>query len=366
MNQSILKIINATDADRILLFSVAADKMDVRGVLIEKDFWVCVVLDVMFNTISPEYKDDELFLFKGGTSLSKCFNKVDRFSEDIDIVVSRRFLGFHGDNDPLSVDHGFPSQNKRRAAINSLAEACSSYVTVELKARLEKELPGVTIELDPKDPTTLHVNYPSVYPELGNEYVRRAVKVEAGAKSEVIPSDSKTVRPYISDHTDLGLDLTVSGINTILPERTFLDKLLILHGWNIGVKDSLDRLPNPENRLSRHYYDVAMLWNSELKPNVLEMEDLLESVRSHNIHSGFARAWMKTKEVTFHTLEIVPNKDLIQVLRRDYKLMSDAMMFGDIPSFDWIVESISDLDAAMKLKYPRPNDADGSTSAPRR
>ena len=133
INKDVLKIINAADADRLALFESTADEMDVTGELIEKDFWVCAVLDVMFNVISPEYKGDELFLFKGGTSLSKCFNKINRFSEDIDIVVSRQFLGFHGENDPLAIGHNFPSKNKRKAAIKKLVEACSTYITVGLK-----------------------------------------------------------------------------------------------------------------------------------------------------------------------------------------------------------------------------------------
>jgi len=351
MNKNIKNIIAMPSSERREVFDSGARCMSVSGELspklIEKDFWVCAVLDAMFNNISPEYEHDELFLFKGGTSLSKCFNKIDRFSEDIDIVVSRQFLGFSGESDPLSPDGKFDSKNKQRKAIEALAVACSEYILGDFKRQLEAIFPMANITLDDSDMTTLHVEYPSCYSK--KDYIRSAVKIEAGAKSAVIPSAHETVEPYISRLPDLNLNLTISGIHSISPERTFMDKLLILHGWNKGVLSDLSRLPNPENRLSRHYYDVAKLWDSELTTDVLLMEDLFTDVREHNVISGFNRKWMETKDVTLQTLDIRPNSDLIKVLKRDYSLMQ-SMLFGDVPKFDWILETIDSLDTTIKAR----------------
>lgn len=350
MNERLLEIATTDFNDRKVIFQNTGRELKTRPEYIEKDFWVTVVLDVLFNDIAPNYKEGDLFLFKGGTSLSKCHNLINRFSEDIDIVISRKFLGFGDDKDPMILKNDFGSNKKHRKVIESLAEKCRDYVSTDLKLQLEQLLPMVSIAVDEVEPT-LHIHYPSCYMQNGNDYVMPVVKLEGGAKSAVTPAALCNIEPYISSVVPDDFNLSISGVNSIIPERTLMDKLLILHGWNYGTKNDLNRIPKEANRLSRHYYDVAQLWsNQSLKDTILDMEDLLAQACSHNARSGFARKWMGNSELTFDTMVITPNDALKEMLRHDYHYMKD-MVFGDTPDFDTVLTELWDMQSAIDKAF---------------
>ena len=90
------KVAHLSTAERLKLFEQVSARRNIAFEIVEKDFWVCWILDVLFGI--PEFKNT--FIFKGGTSLSKCFNVIERFSEDIDISITRETLGFTGGKDP--------------------------------------------------------------------------------------------------------------------------------------------------------------------------------------------------------------------------------------------------------------------------
>ncbi len=184
------------EQDRRDAFAVAARRLDTVPGYVEKDFWVCLVLDALFNRL-PE--DHPKLLFKGGTSLSKVFGLIRRFSEDIDLVVHRDGLGFAGERDP-TIAAGL--SNKRRSALfDELAEACGRYVQGDLKAVLMAAVGALaeecTLEADPDDPggQTLLVAYPTLYPGADAAYVPPRVKIEAGARSPSSPALSAPFLP---------------------------------------------------------------------------------------------------------------------------------------------------------------------------
>ena len=207
-----------------------------------KGFLVCFVLDALYNGLPGGHPN---LLFKGGTSLSKAFGLIERFSEDIDLVVYRDDLGFEGHRDPTI--RGNLSGKKRNALFRELTKACSDYVLGNLKTALTGLIDGVVAECrvlpdeDDASRQTLFVEYPTLFPGGTVSYVSQRVKIEAGARSALDPNLICTVSPYISaelpDRT-----FEVEGIRTLAPERTYWEKLLILHGLHYGYENG-NRLP---------------------------------------------------------------------------------------------------------------------------
>ena len=257
MNRTFKSFLNFREQDRIEVFTEAARHLRTLPRYMEKDFWVCLVLDVLYNGLPDGHPK---LLFKGGTSLSKAFGLVQRFSEDIDIVVYHEGLGFEGERDPTLAEN--LSNKKREVLFEDLRTACSDYILTDLKRDLttlvDEISEGCQVYPDSSDPDrqTLLVEYPSLYPGSDDAYVVPRVKIEAGARSALEPRLIRAVAPYIADELDWSLD--AENITVITPERTYLDKLLILHGVHCGYRNA-GRLPTEKQRISRHYYDAAMI-----------------------------------------------------------------------------------------------------------
>lgn len=324
------------EQDRRDVFEQVAETKDTVASYIEKDFWVCVVLDVLFNGLPHGHPD---LLFKGGTALSKCSSLISRFSEDIDIVVSREWLGFDGDRDPTGKSD--LSGRARTALFDELKGACSEYVLGDLAKAVGSHIGNVcriAPDDDDQDGQTLLIEYPSIFGG-ENDYVRPRVKLEAGARSARDPHEMMSVSPYIAEALTDGWSFVVDNVRTIRPERTYLEKVLILHGQHCGFRDEGEkRLPADANRLSRHYYDVAMMTDGEVGKAALADKELLESVCGHN-QLAFKQAWKKFEEAVPGGVRIVPQPELRRVLERDYDAMK-GMVLGEAPSFDWIMEQL--------------------------
>ncbi len=216
------QIIRASADDRRGLFQQTGQRLSCAPENVEKDFWVCWILDALYNRAGIE----ERLLFKGGTSLSKAFDLIQRFSEDIDITVFRDDLP--GDPFPSDDELRAMGSNQRRRKLDEMKERCSGYINGQFQTALTKytatELEGMKfkIEPDPDDPDaqSLLFHYPSAFTDFDEAYIRRVVKIESGAKSALDPHETKTIVPYSAHDTD-GLDLAVPNVLTIKPERTF-------------------------------------------------------------------------------------------------------------------------------------------------
>ena len=326
--------------DRRDVFGAAASRLDTLPSHVEKDFWVCLVLDLVFGGLPDGHPG---FFLKGGTSLSKAFGLIDRLSEDIDLVVDRRDLDFTGDRDPFPPEG--MTKKKRESLRKELRSRCSSYMGGELRTALAHLIAGVaegcTVSMDPDDPDsqTLLIAYPTLYPT-GQSYVSPTVKIEGGARSATEPSVLRTVAPYIAlELGDMAPEL--GEIRVISAERTYWEKLLILHGRYCGFRDE-ERLPKEKNRISRHYYDAAMLTVSDVGRSALARLDILELVRNHNL-AAFRQAWKRFEEAVPGSLKLVPNGELQTVIGRDYRAM-ESMLFGDAPEFEWIVDQLRSVE----------------------
>lgn len=341
-------IIGAAEADRRDLFLAAALRLGTPIQNVEKDFWVCWVLDLLFNARQPQ---EPRLLFKGGTSLSKSFGLISRFSEDIDITVFREDLGQAIEVENLEGLSG----KKQRAHLNAIKEACQQYISGPLKKRLETSIQDIfkecglefgpaTVTLDPddSDQQTLLVAYPAVSAEVG-AYNSPTVKIEAGAKSALDPHRATSVTPYLAEDVPQ-LALTVSGVVTIDAERTFWDKVVILHGLRRRFEVT-GEFRGDGQRVSRHYYDLHRLMESEVGPRALADPALgADCVRHARLF--FNRPELDLATAKAGTFTLAPVGDMVEALRRDYGAMS-AMIFGPIPAIQAVLQSVAALEARL-------------------
>jgi Nucleotidyl transferase AbiEii toxin, Type IV TA system len=349
MNPSFKRVLAATPADRRGLFVEAARRLGTTERYVEKDFWVCWTLDALFNGRSRA--GDPRLLFKGGTSLSKAFGLIARFSEDIDITVFREDLGQPASCQDLEALSG----KKRSARLDAIRAACGSFIAgkllVELRALLATALEDARllpasghVELDPEDPDgqTLLLAYPSAVADQ-DAYVMPVVRVECGAKSALDPHASAIVRPYVANDLP-NLDLAVPNVTTVDARRTFWDKVVILHGTRRWF-DAKGELRQQGDRVSRHYYDVHRLLDSEVgRAAVVDLGMANDCARHARMF--FDRPALDLGSAVAGRFAVAPASDMIEPLRRDYEKMA-GMIFGTVPGFDEVLASVVGLDRRL-------------------
>lgn len=328
------------------LFLATAQRIGTSGQNIEKDFWVCWTLDALFNQLPGGPR----LLFKGGTSLSKGFGLIERFSEDIDVTVFRQDIGEAAEVAELAALSG----KKREARLDAIRAACQHYINDELQpalaALLAKRLEAAgqradagRVESDPEDPDrqTLLLWYPETT-EPGS-YVRSAVKIESGAKSALDPNQSHAVEPYVARDAT-GLDLKVANVTIVDPARTFWDKVVILHGTRRWF-DHRGELRGEGQRVSRHYYDLFRLLASPVGTSAASDMMLAADCVAH-AQMFFFRRDFDLAEARPGTFTLMPTDGMITALRTDYRAMS-SMIFGKAPELDEILDSIERFEKVL-------------------
>ncbi len=333
------QVIAAPPDERLDLFLTTANRLGTPIGNVEKDFWVCWTLNALYH---ERPADGPRLLFKGGTSLSKAYGLIERFSEDIDVTVFRDDLVEAASVEELEA----LSNKKRRARLDAIRDACRAYITGPLHEFLSVQLADATdgagrVEIDEADPDgqTLLVWYPEVEPRDG-AYVRPAVRIESGAKSALDPNSSVTIRPYISKEA-AGFDLAIGDVTTIEATRTFWDKVVIAHGlrrWH----ERRGVLRQEGQRVSRHYYDLHCLFGSEIGKAALADRDLgCDCVRHARMF--FARPDYDLASAVHGTFAIAPVGEMVDALRRDYA-NTTAMIFGAAPGFEEILASAKQIE----------------------
>jgi hypothetical protein len=335
LNSAFHAVITASDAERRDLFLAAAARLGTAVQNVEKDFWVCWTLDALFNGL--EIGGPRL-LFKGGTSLSKAFGLISRFSEDIDITVFRDDLG----QGAAVTDLDALSGKKRRARLEAIRDACQAYIAGPLKAQFTHLAASVIpearfrLESDPddKDGQSLLFWYPTVTATT-DDYIRSAVKIEAGAKSALDPHVAASVTPYVTQDLP-DLDLTVTNVITVKPERTFWDKVMILHGlrqWH----DRRGELRHGGQRVSRHYYDVHQLMQAPLAA-VWQADYALAIDCARHARLFFGSSDLGLDIAVPGTFTLTPSPAMRGALERDYEAMA-GMVFSEVPPLDAVLDS---------------------------
>ncbi|WP_068317706.1 nucleotidyl transferase AbiEii/AbiGii toxin family protein [Polycladidibacter hongkongensis] len=321
---------NDTPEQRDEAFQEAAVQLGMSKNIIEKDFWVCWSLKQLFAL--PTFGDH--MIFKGGTSLSKAYDVIHRFSEDVDLSLDRAQLGFEGDRDPENPDLSGMQQKRLLQELQVTAEeAVSGPLLAEIKLAFDDSLDqDFSLSVDPEDAQTLLFAYPSLSDGSGG-YIKSIVRFEFGARGVHLPAEVREITPYVHQaYPDLlgvgGVDVKVLGV-----ERTFWEKATILHML-------YHQNPNKPlaDRMSRHYYDMAQLIRHETKERAMKSLGLLEEV-AHHKSVFFKAAWANYDAAKRGSLRLMPNERLTAALRQDYTGMRE-MLIGDILSFDAILGEI--------------------------
>ena len=240
--------------------------------IVEKDFWVCWILQLLFA--EPALKNQ--LVFKGGTSLSKVFGLIDRFSEDIDLVLDWRLLGYdqEGANDPYQATSSKTQQSRQNQEMNARAVA---YIRDTLLAQLNllfAPISGIVARIDEDDPHTVNVFYPAAF-EAG--YIRPVVRLEIGPLASWVPSSSHSIKAYAAQAFPEAFSNPAFEVIAIDAERTFWEKATILH-------QEAHRPGAIPARYSRHYYDLYKLSESAIRSTALANLALLN--QSSNSKSG--------------------------------------------------------------------------------
>lgn len=341
-NDGFLEIIKAAPEDRADLFVTTAQRLGVPLINIEKDFWVCWTLNVLYHRLP---NGGPRLLFKGGTSLSKAYGLINRFSEDIDVTVFRDDLGHNQTPEELAT----LSNKKRKAALEAIAEDCQAFITGDLFEKVSQILAEDTdglgrVEIDETDASgqTLLVWYPRAdNSETG--YVQAAIKIESGAKSALDPNHPKTIMPYVADDLP-ALELAVPDVTTIYAERTFWDKIVIAHGLR-NWYERRGELRQEGQRISRHYYDLHSLMSSDIGQNAAQDHELGRDCIQH-AKTFFNRPDFNLDNAVPGSFVLSPVDNMIDRLMMDYA-NTEAMIFGDAPSYADILSSISQLEKIL-------------------
>jgi hypothetical protein len=327
------KFIVLTDKDKRAYFEVTAADLRIMPQLVEKDFWVCWILKTLFSL--PEIGTH--LTFKGGTSLSKCYNVIRRFSEDIDISIERPFLS---QSQPIEPNKDKSNKENQRI-LKELQLLCKTRIYEVIIPSLKREIATVLsdkgdwrIDIDPDDPDgqTVLFTFPNVMAGQMESYVRPLVKIEFGARADHWPVITGTVIPYIAKVPG-GLSVTGSSVRVLAGERTFWEKATILH--------MIYHYPEDKNiplRLSRHYYDVSAMIDSPIYERALANIPLLKSVAEHKT-LFFRVNWAHYEKAVPGTLRLLPRDNQINQLKNDYRQMQQ-MFFETPPTFEYILEKL--------------------------
>jgi hypothetical protein len=297
---------------------------------IEKDFWVCWTLRALFTL--PQWASH--LTFKGGTSLSKAWRLIERFSEDIDVVIDRDFLGYGGVRSP---EHA-PSRKKQRQWLNELKAASQSQIRESLQPGLTACIADALgreiswrLESDPNDPDgqTLLFHYPSVFD--ARAYLSPWVKMELGARSDTDPSETGQIEPYLAG---VFPDVVVQSrfpVRVVAARRTFWEKAMLLH------EETYRPLTKQrQERLSRHYYDLYCLITRGVSDQALADAGLFDRIAAHR-QVFFRYTWMDYATLRPGALRLLPAPEQRVSWSQDYDAMRETMFFGNAPSFDDIL-----------------------------
>lgn len=331
-------------SDRAELFAaVSNERGDMGPVLIEKDFWVCWTLKRIFTLKTPPAG----LVFKGGTSLSKVYEAIDRFSEDVDLSFDRTALGFGGDNDPAEAPSGKQAQKRLDALSASCKEMLSGRFLPQLEDAVRKALGaapsrkawGIEIDSNESDGQTILFRYPAGIDtgDAKSRYMRPVIRLEFGARGEQWPAEQASVSSYAAQAIPKPFKDSGCSVKVLSAERTFWEKATILHAlYHLPSEKSL------RERQSRHYYDLAKLYEKGVGEKALGDLELLKSVARHKA-VFFRSAAARYDEAVPGSLRLVPPESRMKELEADYVTMRE-MIFGDIPSLSDIFGTLREIE----------------------
>ncbi|GHT25128.1 nucleotidyltransferase [Bacteroidia bacterium] len=316
---------------RIRVLREAYLKTGLQPFIIEKDWWVVQTLRLITQLDVAKH-----LVFKGGTSLSKAWGLIDRFSEDIDLAINREFFGFSGD---IS-----------RTQVGKLKDASSKYLSgdflLSLKAvfanagKNDVELSVVDRKTPDDDPVKIAVIYPSVAEY--SAYVKPHVLLEIGSRSMMEPSSLRSFRSMIGlEFPNLPFADEDISIRCVNPERTFLEKLFLLHEEHQRPPEKMQI-----KRKSRHFYDIYRIAQTDFAEKAITNKKLYMSIVAHR------ERFSKLGGVDYAShfppnLNPIPPTALMAEWERDYEELQGQMFAGDSVPFGVVLDTVRQIGDRM-------------------
>ena len=309
----------------VLTKAYLASEKKIARAMLEKDVWVTYVLERIFA-------DRELSMilrFKGGTSLSKAHGLIERFSEDVDLILD--WTRFQDLGDPNAAR----SKTKQGAFNEKMNETAGQFVSGELRERLQSVLGDICrVECDAVEPLNLHVIYPKSFDD---PYLTPSVKLEIGPLASWVPCEPKSVSSLVAKLLPQ-LGLASFELSVIKAERTFWEKIEALHHEH--YRPETKKAPR---RFSRHYYDVYRMYHSPVyataKNNLALLQDVVDFTQKF-----YPRSWAHFELCKPGTMLLQPSEHALPIMRADYQAMRQ-MIYGDYPSFDELLETLKELES---------------------
>lgn len=321
------KFLTLPKQTQINAFNQIAENKGVTPFAVEKDWWVTQTLFAVFQMDMASH-----IVFKGGTSLSKSWGLIQRFSEDIDLAIDREFLGFSD----------IPKKK------TNLRKKSAKFVTEEFFPKLKNYFQklgiseGVSFELQEvqssdQDPRIIHIFYPSIVQTKG--YLHPKIQIEIGCRSLKEPFTQRKISSFVDEmYSHLAFSEDSFLVPSVNPERTFLEKIFLLHEEFQKTKEKMR-----VDRLSRHLYDLYSLYHSEYKEKALNNNDLYKTIIKHR--EEFTK--VAGIDYSFHsskTINFLPPESVFKDWKQDYEVMKLEMLYSENrPSFDEIITTLEKL-----------------------
>jgi hypothetical protein len=319
------------------IYRALAPRLGRSPVVLEKDVWVCWVLRSMFTM-----PDRLPMAFKGGTSLSKVFGAIARFSEDIDITLDYR--GLDGSFDPFA--EGVSRSRLKRFSDDLKSFVCDHVqrvVAPHFERALAAEFDAGAFQVEVSaDGEQVRVRYPTVL-EAPGDYVGNSVLIEFGGRNITEPNEEHEIRPDLAEHV-LELEFPCSKVSVLSPARTFWEKVTLIH-----VECQRGEFRSGAERLSRHWYDLAMLADLTHGQAAVADRKLLVDVVKHK-KVFYNASYANYDACLAGELRLIPGDSALAALRDDFQRMIEAGMFiGAPPRFDTIVDRLRALETSVNV-----------------
>lgn len=315
--------------EQVNLFNQLSAKTGLPAFAIEKDAWVSLVLRMLFLS-----EIGERLVFKGGTSLSKAYKLIERFSEDIDFAISREYLGFKEELSKGEI------RKLRRASHHFSSDVLPPLLQGQLNEYgISEKLYAIevpNIQISDQDPEIVLINYKSVFEEL--EYLKSSVRVEIGARSLIEPFENRSIQSIIDEnYPDANFKENSFEVKTVIPEKTLLEKMILLHEEFQKEPDKIK-----SHRMTRHLYDILQISRTSYGKKAFNMPELFKTICLHR------EKFTPTRNINYQTLTIsglhfIPPAAVLNKYRRDYIEMRDTMIYGESLDFDLLIEGLRNI-----------------------
>lgn len=323
------KFLQLDNSDRKSLIVNTGRKMNMPEAIIEKDFWVCWFLNYLFT----DFKYKDYICFKGGTSLSKVFHCIERFSEDIDLAIDWSIIG-------TTKEIAYEQRSNRQQEIfnSNSNEKTQRYLEEEWVPLIKQDLERMLNEpfeifVSENKPQTIFFQYPRMYDEGA---IRPMICLEIGALAEPVPSSYKNINSYLAlAYSDVFSDEHIL-VNTVDVHRTFFEKITILH------REANRLNGNYPEKYSRHFYDVYQMIINGVADESLDEIELLNMVVDFK-KKFYHCPWAKYDEVIEGKCKLIPDEAALKIFSEDYDEMKN-MFYGQYPSFGEIIDVLSEFE----------------------